>query len=1021
MVCLLALALTRAGSSQTAGAGAAASPFERLHFREIGPATPAGRVTDFAVAAGNLKLFYVATPSAGLWKTVNAGATFETVFEDQRVSSIGAVAIAPSDSNVVWVGTGETSNRQNSSWGDGVYRSGDGGKTWRNTGLRESKHVARIVIDPANPDVAYVAALGNLWAAGGERGVYKTSDGGRTWTPVLAIDADTGAVDLVMDPSDARVLYAATYQRRRATWGFNGGGPGSGIHKTTDRGLTWTRLTNGLPEGPLGRIGLDVYRKNPRVVYARIEHPREGGIYRSDDAGDSWKKMSALNPEIPAYFSQIRIDPRDDNRIYVLNVTLRVSDDGGRTFSDNGAQRIHPDLHAMWIDPEDPAHLMIGGDGGVGVSRDRSRSYFFLGNMPIGQVYHVAFDTRDPYSVCGGLQDSYTWCGPSATRSVFGIVNDDWTIVSGGDGFAVQVDPRDPNTLYAEQQNGEVYRVDRATNERKLIRPDAPAGEPPYRWNWDTPIQLSPHDPAVLFVAANKVLRSDDRGQSFRAISPDLTSNVDRESLSLMGVVAKDFSLAKHYGVRSYPTLVTFAESPKRAGLYWAGSDDGLVHVSGDSGATWTNVTARIPGLPERMYVSELVPSRFAEGTVYATFDGHRLGDFGAYVYASTDMGGTWKPIAAGLPSGTVARTIAEDLRNPQVLYLGTEAGLYVTLDRGGGWMRVRANLPTVPIYDIAVHPRDNDMIVATHGRGIWVFDDLTPFQELAQADRAEAHLFSAPAATQRVLSNNDRNKWFEGNAVFLGENPPSGATLSYRLKRAAKELVIAIQDREGNVVRRLTAPSEDTGAGVNRLVWDLRVEPLAADASLLAGSGNWDGARTGPLVLPGEYRATLQVDGADAGSVAVTVKGDPDVRVSDDDRRTHFETLMELHRLQADANAAAKAVAALQDDVHSLRASSDGNASVSAEAKSRLAGVEKELEPLRRRLGVAGIGGAENARGRIGALKVQILASTSPPTETQTRAIAEARGQLQKAIAESAALAARMAQLHKELGPQTE
>jgi photosystem II stability/assembly factor-like uncharacterized protein len=1012
ILCLLALAAVPAQPDP----GAAASPFERLRFRDIGPATPAGRVTDFAVAAGKANLFYVATPSGGLWKTVDAGATFETVFDDQPVSSIGAVAVAPSDPNVVWVGTGEASNRQNSSWGDGVYRSGDGGKTWRNVGLRESRHIARIVVDPANSDVAYVAALGNLWAAGGERGVYKTSDGGRTWAPALVVDGDTGAVDLVMDPSDARVLYAATYQRRRATWGFLGGGPGSGIHKTTDGGRTWARLTSGLPDGPLGRIGLDVYRKDPRVVYARIEHAREGGIYRSDDAGGSWKKMSGLNPEIPAYFSQIRIDPRDDNRIYVLNVLLRVSDDGGKTFSDNGAPRIHPDLHAMWIDPQDPAHLMIGGDGGVGVSRDRSRSYFWLGNMPIAQVYHVGLDLREPYSVCAGLQDSYTWCGPSATRSYFGIVNDDWSIVSGGDGFAVQVDPRDPSTLYAEQQNGEIYRVDRATNERKLIRPEPPAGEPAYRWNWDTPILLSPHDSRVLFVAANKVLRSDDRGRSFRAISPDLTSNVDRESLSLMGVAAKDFSLAKNYGVRSYPTLVTFAESPKRAGVYWAGSDDGLVHVSRDSGATWTNVTGRIPGLPERTYVSELVPSRFAEGTVYATFDGHRLGDFGTYVYTSSDMGATWKPIVAGLPPGTVARTIAEDLRNPQVLYLGTEAGLYVTLDGGGHWTALRANLPTVPIYDIALHPRENDMVLGTHGRGIWILDDLTPLQEFVAAQRAEAHLFKARAATQWTLSNNDRNKWFEGNAVFLGENPPSGP-LTYRLKQAAQEVAIAIRDPEGNVVRRLSPSAEARAPGVHRVVWDLRVEPLAADASLLAGSGNWDGARAGPLVLPGEYRATLQVNGADAGSVAVTVKADPDVKVSEADRRAHFETSMELHRLQADANAAARAVGALQDEVRKLRAVLDDKASTPADAKGRLAEVEKELEPLRRRLGVGGAGGAENARGRIGSLKVQILASTSPPTETQMRAIAEAGGQLRKAIAESTALMARLPSLSKELG----
>ncbi|MGH9333094.1 MAG: WD40/YVTN/BNR-like repeat-containing protein, partial [Vicinamibacteria bacterium] len=508
-------------------------PFDGLKFREIGPASPAGRIDDFAVLESNPAVFYVATATGGLWKTLNHGTTFEVLFDEETTSSLGDVAIAPNDPNLVWVGTGENNNRQSSSWGDGVYKSADGGKTWRRMGLENSRHIARILIDPGDLDTVYVAALGSLWGSGGERGVYKTMDGGITWSRILHVDDDTGATELVMDPRNPKVIYAATYQRRRATWGFNGGGPGSAIHKTTDGGRNWTKLTEGIPEGPMGRIGLDVYRKNPNVVYARIEHPDEGGVYRSDDAGASWAKLSPVNPR-PMYFSQIRVDPNDDSRIYVLGVQLHVSDDGGRTFRDDGAEKIHVDFHAMWIDPANSNHVLLGGDGGVGISHDRSATYVWLNNMNLGQFYHVSYDTSSPYVVCGGLQDNNTWCGPSAVRSRGGIANDAWFIIGGGDGFVALVDPKDPRILYSESQNGRMNRVDRVTNERQSIRPEPPAGEPKLRWNWDTPMMLSPHDPATIFVAANKVFRSGNRGSLWEAVSPDLTSNADREELELM-------------------------------------------------------------------------------------------------------------------------------------------------------------------------------------------------------------------------------------------------------------------------------------------------------------------------------------------------------------------------------------------------------------------------------------------------------------------------------------------------------
>ncbi|MGH9845643.1 MAG: VPS10 domain-containing protein [Blastocatellia bacterium] len=875
------------------GASPTASPFAKLRFREIGPATMAGRIDDFAVLEGNPAVFYVATATGGLWKTTNNGTTFETVFDNETTSSIGDVAIAPSDPNMVWVGTGENNNRQSSSWGDGVYKSTDGGKTWKNMGLRDSKQIARIIVDPVDHDVVYVSALGSLWGAGGDRGVYKTSDGGLTWARSLSTDENTGATELVMDPSNNKTLYAATYQRRRSTWGMNGGGPGSAIWKSSDAGRTWTKLSKGLPEGAMGRIGMDVYRRNPNIVYARVEHPKEGGVYRSEDAGASWTKMSAVNPR-PMYFSQIRIDPNNDQRIYVLGVQLHVSDDGGKTFSSDGARRIHVDFHAMWINPANSNHTILGGDGGVGISYDRSKTYVWLRNTNLGQFYHAGYDMKTPYTVCGGLQDNNTWCGPSAVRSASGIGNDEWFVIQGGDGFVALLDPTNPNILYAESQDGRMSRIDRVTNERKPIRPEPVEGEKPYRWNWDTPMMISPHNPATIFVAANRVFKSTDRGHWWKSISGDLTSNTDRDALELIGVKGKEITIAKNDGVGSYGNLVSFAESPKKAGLYYAGSDDGVISVSRDDGANWTNVTSKIPGLPANTYVSRIAPSRFEEGTAYATFDGHRLNNFGAYVYASRDYGQSWQSIAGDLPRGEVARTITEDLKNPDVLYLGTERGLYASFDRGKQWIRVKANLPTVPIYEITLHPRDNAMILATHGRGIWILDDLTPLQNFARARSADAFLFDVRTATQMNLAG-DRSRNFEGDMQFLGANPPAGAAINYHLKSAAKNLSLTVKDSAGNVVRELTGDvvKGKTDAGINTAVWDLRVEPLPAPRAQpqgFGGGGFFGGGLNGPFVAPGEYQVTLKADGKEIGSSRFSVQGDPEITIADADRRAMFE-----------------------------------------------------------------------------------------------------------------------------------
>ncbi len=1022
LVVASALALPARGVAQTPVAAPTAGPFDGLRFRNIGPATMGGRIDDFAVLERNPAVFYVATATGGLWKTTNMGTTFETVFDGQSTSSIGDVAIAANDANLVWVGTGENNNRQSSSWGDGVYKSADGGRTWANLGLKESRHIARIIVDPVDHDVVYVAALGSLWGAGGDRGVYKTTDGGLSWTNVLAGGPDVGATELVMDPTNNKVIYAALYQRRRTTWGMNGGGPGSGIYKTTDAGRTWTRLENGIPVGPKGRIGLDIYRRNPNVVYARIEHATEGGVYRSDDAGATWQKLSSTNPR-PMYFSQVRVDPEDDSRVYVLGVQLFVSDDGGRTFRGDGARNIHVDFHAMWINPNNSDHVMIGGDGGVGISFDRSQTYVFLRNMPLGQFYHVHYDMRSPYTVCGGLQDNNTWCGPSAVRSEAGSSNDDWFIIGGGDGFVALLDPSNPNVLYAESQDGRMNRVDRLTNERKVIRPEPAEGEPALRWNWDTPMVLSPHDPATLYVAANRVFKSSDRGHSWRAISPDLTTATNRDSLEIMGVKGSDIRIARNDGVQSYGNLVSFAESPLKAGLYYAGSDDGLVHVSRDGGATWANVTGKFPNLPRNTYVSELAPSRFDTGAVYATFDGHRGNDFNSYVYASADYGNSWRSIVNDLPGGEVVRTLTEDLVNPDVLYLGTESGLFVTTDRGRHWTRVRANLPTVPIYEIALHPRENDMILATHGRSLWILDDLAPFQRYGEAQLADAYVFEPPAVTQREPASDKSRDW-EGDMRFLGENPPVGATLIYHLKAPAKDASLAIRDASGTVVRELAGPEVGKAAGMNRAIWDLRVTPHPQPQGPQAGGGGFGGGGTrGPLVLPGEYRVTLTVDGKEAAARTLRVNGDPEIQIADADRRTWFGVSSELHALQGAVNRAADALTQAAEQFGQVRRALASNRDMAPDLKAAVDSLSADLDSLRRRVsglpgagGGGGFGGPPNVRGRIGQLKGAIMGSTSLPTEVQMREVAALRSLAPQAVEDVNALLGRLPAMYRRL-----
>ena len=1015
-------------------------PLDRLWFRPIGPATPSGRVDDFAVLESDPTTFYVAMATAGVYKTTNAGTTFTSVFDNEGSGSIGAIAIAATDANLVWVGTGEANNRQSSSWGDGIYKSTDGGRSWKNMGLKNSKQIAKIIVDPVDFNVVYVAALGDLWGSGGERGVYKTTDGGVNWSRVLNVDDTTGATELVMDPTNNKTLYTATYQRLRQQWGMNGGGPGSNIWKTTDGGVSWNKLETGIPAGPKGRIGLDVYRKNPNVVYARVEHETESGIYRSDNGGATWRKMGTTNPR-PMYFGVIKIDPQTDSRIYVPGVSLSISDDGGKTFRDDGAERIHVDHHALWINPRDPRHLIIGNDGGVSISHDRSETWVWLPNILGAQAYHVEFDNQTPYHVCAGLQDNNTWCGPSAVRTNSGIINDNWYVISGGDGFQPLMDPTDARIVYAESQDGRMSRTDRLTNERTTVRPE-PAEQKPgdttgqYRFNWDTAMQLSPFDPATIYIGANMVLKSSDRGRSYQPISPDLTTNTDRETLSIMGVVGKDIKLAKHDGVGSFGNIVSLEESAAKQGVVWVGSDDGVVSVTQDSGKTWTNVTSKISGVPKFTYVADVLPSRAAAGTAYVAFDGHRGGDYKTYVFTTTDFGATWRSIASNLPQGEVARGLAEDRKDPNILYLGTETGLWVSWNKGVQWTRLKANLPTMPIYEIKQHPRDNDLILASHARGIWILDDPTPIQEWAKSESGDAFLFASEPVTIMNQAN-DQMKGFEGDRLFTGLNPAPGATLAYRLKAEAKDVKITIKDSSGSTVRELTGNDvrDRNKAGLNIVKWDLRVQPLrplppppgaggagGAGGPGGGGGGFGGGSNNGPYVIPGTYKATLSANGRDAQTIDVVVKGDPQITITDADRRMWFETARDLHQLQSKANDVAEMVQNAYAQVQVLQQQTR-NATVSPGAKQELDNVVKEFEAVRRRLGLGQQGGGggfggntENLRGRFGQLKGQSMASTATPTNTQMMQVREVRAGLPGLIDQANAVVAKVPGLVKDL-----
>lgn len=833
-----------------------------LKWRSIGPANMGGRVSDFAVIEKDPATIYAAYGTAGILKTKNNGTTWQPVFDKQPVASVGAVAVSQSNPKLVWAGTGEGNSRNSSSWGNGVYKSTDGGETWKAMGLAETHDIARIAIDPKNDDVVYVAALGHLWGTNKERGIYKTSDGGKTWTAALTVDDRTGAIDVVIDPSSSMVVYAALWSRLRTPWSFSGGGGTGGIFKSVDAGKTWKKLTEGLP-AEMSRIGLDVHRKNPKVLYAVIEsdvggsgglsevHSRSGGVFRSEDAGAHWKRVSDIAPR-GFYFGKVRVDPADDQRVYVLGFGVAVSDDGGKTFLNTGATNVHADCHAMWIDPGNPNHVILGTDGGMYFSYDRTKTWDFRDTVASGEFYNVAYGMDQPYTLCGGLQDNGTWCGPSSTRrqtlgsnpeerkKASGITNADWIDVNGGDGFWTAIDPTNPKVMYAESQGGHINRVDLGSGKRKPLQPEAKEGSPAFRFNWNTPFVISHFDPKVLYLGGNVLFRLTERGDKWQVISPDLTTH-DAAKMATAGSNAEN-----------YCTIVALSESPKDRNLLWVGTDDGNVQVTRDGGKTWTNVAANIPGVPPNLWVSRLQASNFETGRAFAAIDGHRSDVFRTFLFVTEDFGRTWKPISAGLPENAPVKGFREDPVNPNLIFVGTEFGLFVSLDRGGRWMAMKDGLPTVAVDDIEIHPRDHDLIVATHGRSLYVMDDISPLEQLtAEKLASDAVLFDPRPATEFYFSGIG-GLW--GQAHFKAKNPPFGAYIHYYLKSGApQDVKITIEDAKGRKIREIEGPSN---AGINRAVWDLQPDPAEAVERVGGGGG---GAERQPQYVPaGEYTVVL-------------------------------------------------------------------------------------------------------------------------------------------------------------------
>ncbi len=988
LIALLALPATTAAQVQVESA-----TFGGLRARSIGPAVMSGRIAAIDAVPEYPLTVYVGSATGGVWRSRDGGIRFEPIFDDYTMS-IGAIRVDPSNPDIVWVGTGETWTRNSVSVGTGVYKTTDGGGTWQHMGLADSERIARIVVNPLDGNTVYVCATGHLWNANEERGVFRTTDGGETWEKVLYIDENTGCSDLSMDPHAPNVIFAGMWEFRRWPYSFNSGGPGSGLYRSIDGGATWEELTEGLPEGEKGRIAVAVSPPQPSRVYALVE-AENTALYRSDDMGATWEEMNAsMNIQIrPFYFAYIVPDPVDPDRVYKPGFTLTVSDDGGKSFtspfSSSGFSGggVHSDHHALWIDPNNNEELILGTDGGVYFSYDHGGSWRLSKAIPVSQFYEISYDMETPYNVYGGLQDNGSWMGPS--RDPGGIEPKDWEILFGGDGFHVFVDPSDPDFVYVQYQGGNVSRLQKSTGETKDIKPYPGEDEPKLRFNWNTPIHVSASNPGALYLGAQYLYRTRDRGDSWERISPDLTTDdPEKQKQEESGGLTTDNTTAENH-----TTIYTISESPVNGQVIWVGTDDGNLQVTRDDGASWTNVVGNVPGLPKNTWVSHVEASRFDEATAYVTFDGHRTGDMTAYVYRTRDHGATWESLVSGDVEG-YAHVVKEDIENRDLLFVGTEFGLFISVDGGGSWARYASDFPKVAVRDLAIHPREQDLIIGTHGRGIWILDDITPLRALTpEVLAADLTLLPTRPAVQTIGGG---MTWFSGNDEFVGRNPPEAATIVYYQKKRHifGDLNIEIYDADGELIT--TIPGGKL-RGINRVDWPMRLpSPKVPPANSLVP------AFQGPRVPEGTYGFKL-IKGKDTYEGEVSLVPDPRSPHSKEERQLQQRTALELYDMLERLTYVVDATIDLRDQARERAEETSGGTA------KRLNEYADELDEFRKSVvsaSEAGIfGGEEKLREHLGNLYGAVNGYAGRPTDSELERMEILAGQLGEAEQEFAAL----------------
>lgn len=1011
-----------------------------LKWRSVGPSLTSGRISDIAVNPNNPFEYYVASSSGGVWKTINSGIEFTSIFDNEGSYSIGCITMDPNNSNVIWVGTGENNNQRSVAYGDGVYKSIDGGNSWKNMGLKTSEHIGKIIVHPENSNIVYVAAIGPLWSKGGERGLYRTIDGGENWEAVLTVDEHTGVNDVVMDPRNPDILYASTFQRRRHVYTYVGGGPGSGMHKSTDGGTTWTKINRGLPTTELGRIGLAISPADPEIIYAIVEAADgKGGFFASTNRGASWEKRGSHKTS-GNYYQEIIADPIESNTIYSMDTWMSVSKDGGKTFNKVGEVYKHVDNHCMWIDPNNNNHWLVGCDGGMYETFDAAKTWDFKENIPVTQFYKVAVDNDYPfYNIYGGTQDNFSIGGPSRVLTNHGITNFDWFITNGGDGFESQIDPNNPNIVYAQSQNGFLVRYDKKSGEIVGIQPSERDGENSYRFNWDSPLVVSRHVSGRLYFAGNKVFRSDDYGNSWEVVSDDLSQQINRNTLKVYDRIVSIDAVAKNGSTSLYGAVVALSESPIDANLIAAGTDDGIIHISENGGTTWRKIS-NIPGAPKLSYVNSVYLSKHDVNTVYAAFNHHKYGDFKPYIFKSSDKGKTWTAISSNLPKGSVY-SIEEDHLDPNLIFCGTEYGAFFSPNKGKRWKELAAGLPTIAVRDITIQERENDLVLGTFGRGFYVMDDYSALRSVENAkpsERAKIYSVRDALSWEQSLPLGLPGKSFQGDNFYTAPNLGPEAMITYyynedykslKDKRSKKEkklikngsdtpypsydelkaernekaekLVFTIKNSKGQVVKK---EFKKPRKGIQRFHWDLRYtlqNPI--DLSVPSFYNPWAGKDEGTLVEPGMYTVDMQLYKNNeliklAGPIKFEVKALDNTVMPAENRAAKVAFQKEVMQLEAELGACQTIMRETNTKLKYIKAAIKRSEQPFGELAKDVAAIEDKLkqislelygDSMKRKLDISQ---PQSPANRIGLIGYEQKYSTSAPTKTHKDSYAIAK-----------------------------